>query len=343
LKIQDVLTGKCLQAISIKIKTKLVRLLQFKYLPWRNKVTFKVPADGLTYISKIQERCDDLISYGVWEGITSIKLYKWLANFETDEEKYFAACLLDFLIYRSESQTLAMIEQLFTRVIPDLNVKSPMPIPPIDDWISHLNRATLATDPGVRFVAVVQHGDHPGKSGDIIARDFKRKFSINQLLLIDATQVVECHRNGINCFIFIDDFLGTGNQFKEVIIREKIEPILPLIYAAYTPLTAHETGIQAIERDFPSVHISPVETLTATYSVFNDTCHCFIDGENTVEAAKEFYLALLQRKGINQKGANRLGYGGLELAYVFNHAVPDNCLPLFWWYANTDFSPLFDR
>lgn len=304
---------------------------------------FKVPADGQTYISTIIERCDNLIFHGVWEGINQLKLDKWLANFNTDEEKYFVACLLDFLIYRSESQTLAMIEQLFTRVLPDLHIKYPMPIVPIHDWLLHLDVATLHTDPGVRFVAVVKRGDHPGKSGDIIARDFKRQFRVNKSLLIDATQVLDCHRNGVNCFIFIDDFLGTGDQFKEVIEAQNIHLILPAIYAAYTPLTAHITGVQAIERNFPSVHVSPVETLTEAYSVFNDACHCFKDGENNAQKAKKFYCELLQRKGIDEKGADRLGYGGLELAYVFNHAVPDNCLPLFWWYANPQFSPLFDR
>lgn len=305
---------------------------------------FKVPADGLTYISKIIERCENLISYGVWEGIPRTKLFNWLANFDTDEERYFAACLLDILIYRSEPQTLAMIGQLFTRTIPDLSIKYPMPIAsPIIDWITQLNRATLTTDPGVRFVAVVQHGDHPGKSGDIIARDFKRKFSINQNLLIDASKVLEWHGKGVNCFIFIDDFLGTGHQFNDVITKENIVSILPSIYVAYTPLVAYVTGIQTIESTFPSIHVSPVETLTEAYSVFNTACHCFVDDENDVVSAKEFYCDLLQRKCIDAKGADRLGYGGLELAYAFSHAIPDNCLPLFWWYENPDFSPLFDR
>ena len=304
---------------------------------------FKVPEDGETYISKIIERCQDLIFHGVWEGLNSIRLNRWLANFDTDEERYFAACLLDFLIYRSESQTFAMIEQLLQRVLPDLSIKYPMPIAPIEDWITYLNRTTLKHDPGLRFVAVVKHGDPPGKSGDIIARDFKRRFNIDQRLLIDATQVLECHRTGVNCFIFIDDFLGTGQQLKEVIELQGIQHIFPGIYAAYTPLTAHITGIQRIEREFPSVHVSLVEILTEAYSVFNDACHCFADGENDAASAKQFYCELLEKKGIEEEGAARLGYGGLELAYVFSHAAPDNCLPLFWWYANPNFSSLFDR
>lgn len=304
---------------------------------------FKVPADGLTYTSKIFERCDDLIFYGIWDGISQIRLRQWLANFDTEEELYFAACLLDFLIYRSEAQTAAMIEQLLHRVLPDLNAKQSMPVTPINDWISDLNRITLQNDPGLRFVAVVKHGDPPGKSGDIIARYFKRKFNISQKLLIDATQVLDCHKNGVNCFIFIDDFLGTGDQFKDVIRTQNIQSILPNIFAAYTPLTAHVSGIQAIVADFPSVIISSVETLSEDYSVFNTACNCFADGENNVAAAKAFYCELLRKKGIDEKGANRLGYGGLELAYTFNHAAPDNSLPLFWWYETPNFNPLFDR
>lgn len=50
-------------------------------------------------------------------------------------------------------------------------------------------------------------------------------------------------------------------------------------------------------------------------------------------------LALRWRKLV---GKDRFGYGGLGLAYAFEHAVSDNNLPLLWW-PGADWTPLFDR
>ena len=77
--------------------------------------------------------------------------------------------------------------------------------------------------------------------------------------------------------------------------------------------------------------------------MFNPEARCFDDGENTPMSAERFYYDLLLKKGINVKSAERLGFGGLGLAYVFEHAVPDNNLPIFWHPGNSDWAPLFDR
>lgn len=66
-------------------------------------MTFSVPRDGGLFITDISERCASLIDVGIWEGITRTQLAAWLTNFETDAEKYFAACVLDTLIFRSEA------------------------------------------------------------------------------------------------------------------------------------------------------------------------------------------------------------------------------------------------
>lgn len=81
---------------------------------------FKLPRDGKIYIDQIVERCTSLIQCGIWGDMHPSHLRRWMKNFTTDEEKYFAACVLDSLIYRSKSQTIALIRQLFQRALPDL-------------------------------------------------------------------------------------------------------------------------------------------------------------------------------------------------------------------------------
>ena len=88
---------------------------------------FVLPKDGAIYSDKIFNRCRDLIAYQVWSGIDVARLDAWINNFQTQEEQYFAACVLDALLYRSDDQTLALSKQLFQRVLPDAQRLSSLP------------------------------------------------------------------------------------------------------------------------------------------------------------------------------------------------------------------------
>ena len=306
------------------------------------KQEFMLPKDWRIYIQEILDRCENLIHYSIWNGIHVTRLRRWISNFITDEERYFAACVLDFLIYRSEEQTLALIKQFFQRTLPDLARLNPMPIPQIHDW-EYALRHSPPLDPGIRLVTAVRQSDPHTKSAHVIARYMKRYLSVNESWIIKPWEIVDHLRKGIVTFIFIDDFLGTGDQFKTFLKMESLSNLFNSIYAAYVPLVAHVKGIDYLRHHFPNLRVRSVETLDNSYSVFNDECSCFWDGTNTPHSAKKFYFDLLRRKRIGITGPERRGYGHLELAYAFSHAAPDNCLPIFWWHYTNTWNPLFDR
>ena len=58
-------------------------------------LNFKVPKDGQTFIDQVISRCRNLIYCNIWSGLPVQRLNQWWNNFTTEEEKYFAACLLD--------------------------------------------------------------------------------------------------------------------------------------------------------------------------------------------------------------------------------------------------------
>jgi hypothetical protein len=304
---------------------------------------FQVPADGLLYLSEIVERCEDLIHHHIWSGIHISRLKRWLANFKTDKEKYFAACVLDALIYRSQDQTIALIKQLFQRILPDLARLDPIPDGPTSDWTPSLKKGSYKPDPGVRLVTVVRQTDPPTKSAYIIARFMKQYLSIDEAWIIKPWDMQRHFDCGIKVFVFIDDFLGTGDQFIELIGSESLQQLLRIAYCAYVPLAAHVIGITALRNAYPDLRVRTVERLDSTHSLFNASCTCFEDSTNNREIARFFYYDLLRIKGINIEGPNRRGYGHLELAYSFSHATPDNCLPILWWKKNPAWNPLFDR
>src|SRR5436190_14170332 len=112
---------------------------------------FTVPLHGQIYYDTIKERCNNLIDLNIWDGIEKIQLRKWLNNFSTEEEKYFAACVLDCLIFRSEQQTESLFFQLFYKEIPNLIRRKNLSVD-----ANLIARLKETPDPKVRLVSVMR-------------------------------------------------------------------------------------------------------------------------------------------------------------------------------------------
>lgn len=125
---------------------------------------FSLPKDGDIFTNLIFERCESLIDAGIWDGMDTIKINTWINNFKTPTERYFAACILDALIYRSNKQTIALMEHLFQRTLPDLTRLDPPQHGPADTWHDRL-RTNSGSNPGIRIVPVLRASDPPSKSG----------------------------------------------------------------------------------------------------------------------------------------------------------------------------------
>lgn len=292
--------------------------------------TFQVPRDGLTYYQAILERSFHLIEYGIWGGLHKSTLKSWWANFSGDKEKYFAACLLDHLIYRSKDQTLALAEQLFQRVIPDMTRRNPTPIGPLVNLMDAFS--SNSNDPGMRLVTAVRKRDPLTKSANEICRFFKRDFSFSENWIIAPWEIRDANSRGIEVFFFIDDFLGTGSQFTDLLLEENLDnSYLSTIYVAYTPLVAHTEGEHHLRTRFPNLLIKSVEVVDQTHNIFDTNSSCFEDRVNTPASAMKFYFDLLKKRRIPLQGNDRCGFGNLGLLYTFEHAAPDNSLPLLWW------------
>jgi len=309
--------------------------------PIETKATsFVLPKDYIVYVSQIHEKVNNLINHRIWSGIDKLKLKQWLKNFDSEEEKYFAACVLDNLIYRNDAQTESMLYNLISIDIPNLLLKhKPVGINPYATLFGF--RSSI--DPQIRLVCVRGEFDGPSKSSHFVARMLKRKMLINEGWMITPDQIEPCMNSGIKCFLFIDDFLGTGNQFDnmatEIMLKNKLSD--PDCFFAYAPLTAHSTGIKFLNKEYPGLKIACVEKLDEANSVFNSA---FNDGLNTPESSRQFYLEFMRRKAaLTLSDEDLLGYGSLELSYVFEQSVPDNNLPLMYWNRNSSINSLFYR
>lgn len=301
---------------------------------------FALPKDGPIYSENIFNRCRALISYEVWSGIDMVRMDAWINNFRTPEEQYFGACVLDFLIYRSDRQTVALMRQLFQRIIPDLQRTSSLPFC-LRNIYDKLRDASV--DPGIRLVPVFSPSDPPTKSALTIARMLKRHLRFSEHWIIRPDEVQRCVSSGAQAVVFIDDFLGTGDQFGDFLTDAALTPCLAGACCIYTPLAGHIEGCNRLHTAFPNLHVAPVEVLTDRHGLFSDTAGVFPDSINSRESARDFYYDLIKQRKIAVSGPDRRGYGHFELVYAFENAVPDNSLPIIWWAKSPDWQPLFDR
>lgn len=296
---------------------------------------FTMPADGPTFIEQVVSRCHSLISCGIWSGFHISKLNVWWNNFHTDTERYFAACLLDKLIYRSEDQTLSLMRQLLQRSLPDHGDA----VGGITDWEERLGRSLFDTK--VRMIPVIPHGTPQAKSAHIILRMFEKRLNVDKSRLAAAEELPQLAASGVDTILFIDDLLGTGTQFvEEFAIPHHLNTAPASLRLIYAPLVAHQEGLKMIADNVPSVSVVSAEILGPEHAIFGPNGNTFGDSVNSAVSAWNFYRELLHGRGI---GTALRGFGDLELAFFFEHATPDNSLPIFWWNNSPQWKPLFHR
>ncbi len=286
---------------------------------------FTPPPEAKTYIATIRDRCHDLINCHIWTGIQSNNIDVWLQNFKTDEEKYFAACILDSLIYRSNAQTKALAFQLLFRSLPDLTRRANSPLGVINDWQARLQSNA---DPKIRLVTAMSKSHGTATSGFHVSRLMRQEMGVNSNWIIKPEEIKKCLNDGVEILVFIDDLLGTGQQFKEICDEEDLLDVISKNYVVFAPLVAHKVGIEKLKTKCASLHVVAAEYLDENASSFNT---CFNDNINSPESAQAFYDEILKKRILEILNPdNKYGIGNLALAYLFEHGSPDNSLHILW-------------
>lgn len=295
----------------------------------------ELPVHWKTYYANVKDRCKDLVRYKIWNGLDVNRLEVWMKNFNTDSEKYLSACILDSLMYRSNSMTKSLIYHLFNVVLPNYTRLNPTPIGVINDWFERFN--SHRQDPGVRLVSAIREIDPPTKSANFILRLLSKEFNIKDSWIIYPNQMKYHYESGIRTFVFIDDFLGSGLQFSEIILEYNLN-MIPESYIIYCPLVAHTTGVEFVEKSFNNaIPIVASEYLNEKMNFFDN----FFD--NSPENAREFYVKMALEKGIiKSRSDNEFGFGNLQVAYSFEHSCPDNSLNVLW-HSSDNWNPLFNK
>lgn len=287
---------------------------------------FELPDYADTYIHTVKDRCVDLINHKIWTGIKVMDLRRWFNNFDNEKERYFSACILDHLIFRSEDQVDALAVELFTKKLPNKIRTLGFEMIKHDSFLKLLRGDSNSK---IRLVSVALKNERPVKSANLILRGYRRNLGLNDNFFIFPEEVEKEIGAGISTFIFVDDFLGTGDQFSAMWKQYGFSIKLSSSNVIYAPLVAHQSGIENMNGKCSQVEIVYAEYLNTESNVFESA---FNDGVNSPESAKTFYDELLKKNklDVGLLSENKYGHGCLGLAYTFCHSSPDNCLHIIW-------------
>ena len=282
----------------------------------------------------VLEACGRLVDFNAWEQ-TKIDPEGWLSNFSL-AERPFALILLsrftflaDHLVdqlFRSAFQNLSNV--LFGDAWPDFEVVR-------DGWLSFCSRA---------LITIVQgENPNPSDSGWLFARKARQAVGIDQDQLREPREIVATLADGFSGpVVFVDDFVGSGEQFVKTWERQYDVPgggtasfkalaeRSPASFFYCNAMTT-EYGLTRISHLAPAVMVSSGNVIPRRYSL--------ADPESLLwpRAVRDEGIALVKAIG------HRLGYDAddgseqdwrgfhkLGLALAFQHSVPDANLPIFF-------------
>jgi len=268
------------------------------------------------FTNSVFESVSKLIENRIWK-IDHLTYKTWKNNFNSEEEKFLCACLLDSLLYRSNEQIYSCYHSVFYQHIPSLQYKYPE-----DFFLKGSILQKLRTKQNLVKLITIDANGAIGKSSHVIANFLIKEFKILPENIISPSDVEEYYDNATMFFIFFDDFLGSGEQFKNQ-LDFSIKKSWDKGTVLYCPLIAHETGMEYILKAYPNVVIQPVELIRKDYCFFKKY---FSNNGNTPENGKIFYEDFMTDKGFT---ADYYGYGSLAVSIAFEHSSPDNCLAVF--------------
>jgi hypothetical protein len=290
---------------------------------------------------EVMYKCRALKEATFWLPEPVIRPIAWLQNFESPDDRDAAILILDRFHFFSNRMTLRMLQAAFDSLL--------------QQYVRHPNPSTEADSLASQFIeqAVFTpvEGESPNRSdsGNLFCRNARQYLKIPQGKLVDPDKAVEHAATG-GPVVFIDDFIGTGQQFKHTWRRPYLTGFVqsfadvarqirfPCFYLCVVVTEYAQNNIDSLRLP---VTIYAAHTLGDKYSITNDL------SEQQLANLDRFlrkYAPSLDLDSHMRRGDNSLyGYHGLGLTIAFEHSVPDASLPIIWANGSPGWVPLIER
>ncbi|MEP0175528.1 MAG: hypothetical protein ABJH28_06425 [Paraglaciecola sp.] len=275
------------------------------------------------YINEVLSKCQAMKACGLWTKEPKIRPRAWLDNFD-EIDKEIAAILLDNFIYYNAEHTDALLKSAYHSISTVFSEKKDKSVADILD----------------DFVFTIVTGENPNltDSGHHFIRRLRQLFQIPQPKIVSFQEALEQASLGKN-IIFIDDFVGSGEQFCTIWERplEGSEVSFAKLcqngdfLCIYVTLIATEDGLNHLQELSPKLKVVTAHTLSPSSAIEG------ISQRKVTQLGLELFLAKYSIKISPQEdhialNSNFLmkGYRNIGALIGFEHGVPDATLPIFW-------------
>lgn len=280
------------------------------------------------------DACEKLIDLHAWPA-GRVDFNGWLQNFNQSERVYAAHMLSHFMFF-SNSVVDALFLSAFQSLSNIVNQGWRDRLKANFSWNNFLNRS---------YITFVQgETPNPTDSGYLFARKARQVLGMPEEQILSPDDVLKAVIDGFDGpIIFVDDFVGSGEQFVRTWKRKRYVPGHGFIafrdlelksgqMIAYCNAILTEKGRARITRCCPTVLLTSGNIITDAYNWTSE--NSILWPKNERAKGISFLRDVSQKIGlIDDRGGKKdwRGFDKLGLGIAFEHSTPDATLPLFHW------------
>lgn len=287
--------------------------------------------DMTQYVDHSMVFFDFLMNINQWSNISSNEYKKWLSNFDTVPNGHYIACrILNRLIYYSDKDVKKLIvdtiNEIYNRqvVLPLQLAKGFSSMPSENEY--EINEAIKHT----LFIPLCLYED-AGASGPHIMRTIHNYYK-PQVPSCTVTNILDSMCDSYDRIIIVDDFVGSGEQFREFWETAEIKDHTLLrewcvkhhIQANYLALIGYEKTLKDLNEEYNDISIIFAEVLDETHRIFSSANHCW-DTPEEQETVRD-----LLKDELSKYGIRLFGFNELDFAVAIHDTIPDWSLPLLY-------------
>lgn len=283
-------------------------------------------------------KCDYFTRVHLWPLRKALDPEAWLQNFRTREQDH-AVHLLNAFMYFHQN----LVQEMFASAIQALSRRVTRPgdslITALSAWSLFFNSAII--------VPVAGELENPSDSGYSFARMARQHLGFREEQIMSPSAALSVLTAGPRPVIFVDDFVGTGNQFTGTWFRDfetisgtttsfsKVAGVRGTRFF-YCPVLCTKAGLDEIQLQCPTVVVSPAHILSERYSALSQDS--LVWPAHLKSTAHDFLETASKRGGIPDTSGSSpddwRGYEGRGLVLALHETIPDATLCLLRWNKN---------
>lgn len=288
-------------------------------------------------IEEVLAKCDVLKMAGLWAAEPRLRPRAWLKNFEPQDQP-LAAYLLDKFTYYNSRFT----DRLFVASYQSLGDGMPKgPRAPGRDLLLQSIKKAL-------FTPVRGEKPNPTDSGYFLCRRARQLLGVPEDRIVEADQAL-LHAYAGNPVVFLDDFVGSGDQFLTTWTRDmkgrsfQDAMVRSGFVAIYVTLITTRLGLKVIYDGAPNVAVCAAHILDERSTVFGLKIESTALYSEVEELLKKYEPRLAPKEDYMEGSYRIFGYKTRGLMFGFEHSIPDATLPIFWSPGTGNWEPLIER